>query len=148
MKNRSKAKYFIIVALTLCLVGVGYYIYTDMEKKRHSHTDKIPEDTEVGGQNEVLDGIHVSTGLVAGEGLSKVVQHCTACHSSKLIIQNRMTKEQWNATIRWMQESQGLWDLGDDQKIIVDYLTENYPIYRKGRREALSDIDWYYLKKE
>ena len=27
---------------------------------------------------------------------------------------------------KWRQKKQGLWELGDDQKIIVDYLVKNY----------------------
>jgi hypothetical protein len=95
----------------------------------------------------IENGIHVRTGLIDAEGLQTVITNCTTCHSSKLIIQNRMGEEQWNATIRWMQKSQGLWPLGENQKVIVDYLTKNYPILEKGRRPPLTEIDWYTLEK-
>ncbi|WP_405382109.1 monoheme cytochrome C [Maribacter sp. LLG6340-A2] len=95
------------------------------------------------GPDVVENGIHVRTGLVDAEGLQTVITNCTSCHSSQLIIQNRMGEEQWNATIRWMQKTQGLWPLGDNQKIIVDYLVKNYPPLEKGRRPALTRIDWY-----
>ena len=75
-----------------------------------------------------------------------VVNNCTNCHSAKLVIQNRMNKERWNATIKWMQETQNLWDLGGNQEIIVNYLVSNYPPEEKGRRMNLSNIDWYALK--
>mgnify|MGYP003630473209 CR=1 FL=1 len=100
------------------------------------------EDSEL-----IENGIHVRTGLIEAEGLQTVITNCTTCHSSKLIIQNRMGEEQWNATIRWMQKSQGLWPLGENQKVIVDYLTKNYPPVEKGRRPALTDIKWYNLEK-
>ncbi len=96
--------------------------------------------------NRIENGIHVRTGLVDDEGLMTVVAHCTACHSAQLVIQNRMNKERWNATIRWMQETQNLWDLGDNQEVIVNYLVKNYPPTEKGRRENLKDIDWYELE--
>ena len=95
----------------------------------------------------VEDGIHVRTGLVDGEGLMTVVNNCTNCHSAKLVIQNRMSAERWNATIRWMQETQNLWDLGDQQEVIVNYLVTNYPPKKKGRRMVLSDIEWYELEQ-
>ncbi|MFY0690177.1 MAG: cytochrome C [Cyclobacteriaceae bacterium] len=95
--------------------------------------------------NQIENGIHVRTGLVEGEGLMTVVNNCTHCHSSKLIIQNRMSAERWNATIRWMQETQNLGDLGENQATIVKYLTTYYPVKRKGRREKLTNIDWYEL---
>ena len=56
-----------------------------------------------------------------------------------------MNKERWDATIRWMQETQNLWDLGENQEVIVNYLVKNYPVYSKGRRENLSQIEWYDL---
>ncbi|MFT6778334.1 MAG: hypothetical protein ACJAV1_002273 [Paraglaciecola sp.] len=48
------------------------------------------------------------TGLVIGEHYEIVRAHCTACHSTKLVTQNRMIHENWLTTIRWMQKSQGL----------------------------------------
>ena len=57
-----------------------------------------------------------------------------------------MSKERWNATIRWMQETQNLWDLGDNQEIIVNYLVTNYPVEDKGRRASLTNIEWYELE--
>ena len=72
-----------------------------------------------------------------------VIGHCTACHSAQLITQNRMNEEGWNTTIRWMQETQNLWELGDNQEIIVNYLVKNYPVIDKGRRENLENIQWY-----
>ncbi|MGS2740831.1 monoheme cytochrome C [Sinomicrobium sp. M5D2P17] len=96
--------------------------------------------------NKTENGIHVRTGLVEAEGLMTVVNNCTNCHSAKLITQNRMTKERWIATIRWMQETQNLWDLGANEDIIIDYLVQNYPPHKKGRRQGLDNINWYKLK--
>lgn len=91
----------------------------------------------------VIDGIHVRTGLKDGEGLMTVVNNCTNCHSAKIITQNRMNRERWAATIRWMQETQNLWDLGQNEDIIIDYLVANYPIEQIGRRKPLTEIEWY-----
>ncbi|MDC6388622.1 monoheme cytochrome C [Maribacter sp. PR1] len=136
--------YLAIAALVLISLGVIFLIIRDSGVETDDTMELI--DNGVDDQNPIVDGIHVSTGLVEGEGLEEVVTNCTTCHSSKLIIQNRMGKEQWNATIRWMQETQGLWDLGEDQDIIVDYLTTNYPVFKKGRRAVLGDIEWYTLE--
>lgn len=62
----------------------------------------------------------------AGEQL--VQAHCAACHSLALVSQNRMSRQGWIRTIRWMQEKQGLWDLGAAEKPIVDYLERNYGV--------------------
>ena len=97
-------------------------------------------------EDRIENGIHVRTGLIEAEGLMEVVYNCTNCHSSKLVIQNRMNKERWIATIRWMQETQNLADLGLNEEIIVNYLVTNYPPVKKGRREILSSIEWYNLE--
>ncbi len=96
---------------------------------------------------ELVDGIDVETGLLAGEGLVLVKANCTPCHSSALILQNRFTREGWHEKIVWMQETQGLWDLGDNESKILDYLAEYYaPEAPKGRRVPLTGIEWYELR--
>ena len=47
--------------------------------------------------------------------------------------------------IRWMQAEQKLWDLGENEDKILDYLAKNYAPENKGRRPILTDIDWYEL---
>ena len=96
--------------------------------------------------DKIENGIHLRTGLKEGEGLMEVVNNCTNCHSAQLVIQNRMNEERWLATIRWMQETQNLWDLGKNEEIIVQYLVTNYPPTKKGRRAILQNIDWYELQ--
>ncbi len=64
--------------------------------------------------------------------------NCTACHSSRLITQQRGTPQQWLTMIRWMQKKQNLWqfDPATEEKIIA-YLAENYPPSDAQRRAAL-----------
>ena len=62
-------------------------------------------------------------GLLPSAGIELVLENCTVCHSADLIKQNHMSREAWDKTITWMQENQGLWELGKkDRKIILDYL--------------------------
>lgn len=98
-------------------------------------------------EDRIENGIHVRTGLLDADGLMLVVNNCTNCHSAKLVTQNRMNTEGWNATIKWMQETQNLWDLGRNQEVIVNYLVTNYPPKSKGRRAVFTNIDWYELNK-
>lgn len=86
------------------------------------------------------------TGLVIAEHFELVRVQCTACHAAQLVTQNRATREGWQQMIRWMQESQGLWDLGVNEELILDYLEKHYGPTRKGRRAPLTDIEWYELK--
>lgn len=137
------------VIFTLCVLTGGGLILLVLKPYSSNmdsaaYEDVIPEE-EVVNDNLIENGIHVRTGLVEAEGLMEVVNNCTPCHSAKLVIQNRMNRERWNATIRWMQETQNLWDLGKNQEIIVNYLVTNYPPKKKGRREILTDIEWYEL---
>lgn len=96
--------------------------------------------------DKVENGIHVRTGFVAEEGYMTVVNNCTNCHSSLLVTQNRMSRESWEATIRWMQKTQNLWDLGPNEEIILNYLAANYAPQKKGRRQQLENIEWYVLE--
>jgi len=66
-----------------------------------------------------------------------VQAHCTGCHSAALITQNRLTRQGWLDTIRWMQEKQGLWPLGEQETVILDYLEKYYYPETTGRRKAL-----------
>jgi hypothetical protein len=96
---------------------------------------------------QLVDGKDLETALLAGDGLELVKANCTTCHSSALILQNRFTREGWNEKIVWMQETQGLWDLGENEPKILDYLAANYaPEAARGRRIPLSGIEWYELK--
>lgn len=106
----------------------------------------VAEVVEEVDEDRIENGIHVRTGLVVADGYMEVVNNCTACHSAKLVTQNRMNAERWAATIDWMQETQNLWDLGRNEEIIINYLVTNYPPKKVGRRATLTNIEWYELK--
>ncbi|WP_421826210.1 hypothetical protein [Larkinella sp.] len=89
-----------------------------------------------------------TTGLVVDERLTLVVAQCTACHSSKLILQNRFTRDGWKEKIRWMQRTQKLWDLGETEPVVLDYLVKYYGPEQKafdGRRKPMPAVQWYKL---
>ena len=46
-----------------------------------------------------------------------------------------------------MQETQNLWDLGKNEDIIVKYLATYYAPEKKGRRQNLTNIEWYVLEE-
>lgn len=95
---------------------------------------------------QIIEGVHIATGLKDGDGLQLVIKNCTNCHSSKLIIQNRMSADSWRQTISWMQRTQNLWDLGENEALIVNYLATNYAPNKKGRRQNIEGIEWYRLE--
>ena len=98
--------------------------------------------------DRVENGIHIRTGLVYAKGFAVVNGTCTACHSAKLITQNRASRQGWQEMIMWMQETQGLWDLGGSEKEILDYLSTYYAPEQKGRRAKLENVEWYELAED
>ena len=81
--------------------------------------------------------IDEASGLVIDEGFVKVRSHCGACHSTRLVTQNRADRDGWLQMIRWMQDSQGLWSLDQDEDLVLDYLARHYGPVTTGRRKPL-----------
>ena len=98
-------------------------------------------------EDAVENGVHLATGLIAQEGFELVQQNCGGCHSYKLVTQNKNTREGWLETIRWMQETQKLWDLGENESPLLDYLAANYGPEETGRRKQLVITEWYELEE-
>lgn len=135
-----KLTVFLLMVATVLLTFLAFDPTLSVFKST-GHELEVTDD-----EDKIENGIHLRTGLKDGKGLMTVINNCTNCHSAKLVIQNRMSRERWDATILWMQETQNLWDLGSNQKVIVDYLVANYPEPDKNRRENLINISWYELQ--
>lgn len=95
---------------------------------------------------DIKNGIHLPTGLIVDDGIDLVMTTCVACHSIDLVTQNRADHKGWKDIIVWMQETQGLWDLGENEEMILTYLAKNYAPEDSGRRRNLKNIDWYELQ--
>ena len=137
------SKYGLITIVLIVTVLVIAFFYENFD------TSEVVEATDsvVVENLGVIDGIHTPTGLKDGEGLNIVVQTCTVCHSSKLITQNRATRDGWKNLIVWMQQTQKLWELGENEEIILNYLEANYsPEMKVSRRPPLQVSEWYELK--
>ncbi len=92
-----------------------------------------------------IGSIDPESGLIIDHGLNVVKTQCGACHSTQLVAQNRFSREGWLDLIRWMQEKQNLWDLGDQEEVILDYLEKNCAPKKSGRRRNLENVQWYEL---
>jgi hypothetical protein len=66
------------------------------------------------------------TGLTIDSNWEQVRAICTVCHSAQLVTQNRMSRQAWLDTIRWMQKEHGLIALDGLEEPILDYLAKNY----------------------
>ena len=149
-KGIKKIYHQLILMFSLFVITGALLVYYMVDPSfaifKTSNTTYVATEAEAIDDDRIENGIHVRTGLVDADGLMTVVNNCTNCHSAKLVTQNRMSNEGWNATIKWMQETQNLWDLGKNQDIIVNYLVANYPVEAVGRRAILKNIDWYELE--
>jgi len=144
---KSLGRLLSVFALFIVFAMVGiFYLKSNpnsLNKKREYQEVPITKTEMV----ELDDEIISQSGFINDSGVSHVIQNCTQCHSAKLVTQNRMSKEGWQATITWMQETQNLWSLGDNREKIVTYLAKNYGPQPKGRRQNLSSVEWYELEQ-
>jgi len=144
----------IYLVLFLCFVGLIYGFFGDAISKWFETPPPTSETRRSIDSDDdwdrVENGIHVQSGLVYAKGFDEVRGVCTACHSAKLVTQNRATREGWKDMIRWMQKTQGLWDLGTNEPIILDYLAKHYAPQEIERRPGLdmAEIEWYILEIE
>jgi len=66
-----------------------------------------------------------TSGLEPGNGREVVWAVCTQCHTAEIITASHMSRETWDTTITWMQETQGMGELEPDvRELILDYLEE------------------------
>jgi hypothetical protein len=83
--------------------------------------------------------LDAESGMVIDENWQLVKAHCTVCHSAKLLTQQRGSRETWLHLIRWMQDTQGLWQFDEiTQSSILDYLELNYAPSAVSRRNPLA----------
>ncbi len=79
--------------------------------------------------------VDAATGLIIDTGWNDVRAHCGVCHSHALVTQQRADRPTWQSWIRWMQETQNLWQFDPATEAgILDYLAKNYPPQVNRRR--------------
>jgi hypothetical protein len=80
-----------------------------------------------------------ASGLIIDEHWELVKAHCTVCHSAGQVTQQRGSRDTWTSLIRWMQNTQGLWQFDVvTENSILDYLEKNYPPAASYRRAPLA----------
>ncbi len=138
----------LMTLLAIILIGsVCLIVYTGFNLQWHNTKliMNLPNDknesSSVSSKNNMLTDLHPD------EDVELVKRHCLSCHSAALITQTKLSEQGWRNNIVWMQQTQGLWDLGKDHERVIAYLTRNYGEYIGGRRENLEvdQIQWYYL---
>ncbi len=139
-ESRKTFRVLIILSAIIVVAAIGSIYFLQPE------TTLVEVEPKTNDADAIVNGVHVGTGFIDAPGMQETINNCTNCHSAQLVIQNRMNADRWKATIRWMQETQNLWDLGPNEDVIINYLVKNYPPSSKGRREGLTNIVWYELK--
>ena len=140
-----------MLAFILVIITVVFALREDKEESKASLKIDKPSVKNLKMEDpflaEVEDGIHIPSGLAYGAGFDEVYTSCLACHSAKLITQNRAIRAGWEEMIRWMQATQGLGDLTGKEDAILDYLAEHYAPEEVARRSNLDieAIEWYVL---
>lgn len=80
-----------------------------------------------------------TTGLIKNSGWEQVRVHCGGCHSHALVTGQRADRNTWLDIIRWMQETQNLWQFQPEVEAqILDYLATNYPPQPNRRRAPIA----------
>lgn len=142
VKQLSRLLFTFLLLFVVLFAGLYYWVNRSPEPS--DAIEEIIPVVEV--DDKIENGIHLATGFIDDEGMQITIQNCTNCHSAKLVTQNRMSREGWEATIRWMQETQNLWDLGNNEDLILTYLAKNYAPVSKGRRQNINQTEWYELE--
>ena len=65
--------------------------------------------------------------MVRAPGASETFYACTPCHSERIVVQQGLTREQWDEALDLMVEEHEMEPIeGDARTVILDYLAEHY----------------------
>jgi hypothetical protein len=66
--------------------------------------------------------------LPEGKGRDETFYACTACHSTSIVRQQGMSRENWASALEWMTERHGLPKFDTAERdLILDYLAAAFP---------------------
>jgi len=56
-----------------------------------------------------------------------IAAYCGGCHSLEIVMQQRLDRQSWDRTLKWMVETQNMVPLdAEDHATFLDYLTEHF----------------------
>ena len=65
--------------------------------------------------------------MVSAPGALETFEACTPCHSERILVQQGLTREQWDELVDWMEEDEGMDPIdGALRSVVLDYLGEHY----------------------
>ncbi|MBW7850830.1 MAG: hypothetical protein H3C38_10065 [Rhodospirillales bacterium] len=67
-----------------------------------------------------------SAALPPGEGRDEVEGICSACHSIRMVTQQRLSRDRWDELLDWMVAEQGMPELdAETREKVLDYLADH-----------------------
>lgn len=141
---RALFRLSLVLATILALVLLVKFNYISWTSDEDDVPVAVLQEEKLPGEIGTIDE---ESGLIIDHGFLEVKMQCGACHSTRLVAQNKFSRQGWIEVIRWMQEKQNLWDLGEMEVIILDYLEKNNAPGKTGRRKKLENINWYVLNE-
>ena len=133
------------LVVVFILVGGSYALF--FKKNQVAYVEQSANDTDWEEEDyEIENGREIGTGLLVDKNWTLIKRHCTQCHTTKIITQNRASREGWASMILWMQETQNLWDLGEDLEGVLDYLARNYGVADEGFSSEMIIQEWYEIE--
>ncbi len=127
-------KKLVSVILAFSILG-----FAGCSSKMATTTDK--KETKASSAKGSSGKLDAETGLIIAKGFEETKANCVSCHSSAFITSNKGDKQKWKERIVWMQKTQGLWDLGENEPIILEYLATHYAPSKVYRRPPLK-VEW------
>ena len=59
----------------------------------------------------------------------ETADHCTACYSLRIVIEQQQTRDGWDYLLTWVTEKQGMAEpFPEGRKILLDYLTREFGV--------------------
>jgi cytochrome c len=69
--------------------------------------------------------------LVSAKGAEETFAYCTACHSERIVVQQGLSKSDWEELMVWMIEEQEMDEIEEpDYSLIIGYLATHYNVDR------------------
>lgn len=101
-------------AIAVAITGEGFNPLVPVAGPEATATDDGPVNPDFGN-------------LPDTDGVDVVFYACTACHSTALMTQQRLSRERWDYLLTWMVEAQSMnAPSADDRETMLTYLTRHY----------------------
>ena len=104
-RTLRRAPFYVVLCLTALVISLGAVCAEDTPSSDDLDYEAMPE----------------------GPGKDEVFGICSACHSMKIVFQQRLSRERWDETLEWMVEERGMAEFDEElTALLLDYLTAHY----------------------